>query len=286
MQAILDTCIEIKSFNSETGEFEGYASTYGNVDKGNDICVKGCFDETLSVKSFPALCWQHEIKEVVGEWLEMKSDAKGLLVKGRVWINKGIARAEQAWLMLTGNGPRGLSIGFVAKAATRAKSGVRMITKALLKEISVVTYPMNTEAQIISTKSEEFDALADAKYDSNAYGTPLHSSASALNAAQQAPDASKRKTTKADRLTDIAVTSGITADHAAAAAAHSEAAQAHSADGNGAATSHHLTAMSQHLSAAAPRKNDTVTLETKQAITKSIVKTHLLVNISALNYRQ
>ncbi|UOF83019.1 phage prohead protease [Caudoviricetes sp.] len=167
MQAFLDSVVEIKSFNSATGEFEGYASTYGNVDHGNDVVCKGAFDEVLSGGALPAMCWQHDMKEVIGEWLEMKSDAKGLYVKGRIWINKGIARAEQAFEMLKGKGPKGLSIGFIAKAAQRAKNGVRMITKALLKEISVVTYPMNDQAQVLSVKSDgDWDELEE-KYNPN-----------------------------------------------------------------------------------------------------------------------
>lgn len=164
MQAYLDSRIEVKSFNDETGEFEGYASTYGNVDNGNDMVCKGAFDDTLATGQLPALCLQHKMDNVIGEWLEMKSDAKGLLVKGKIWINKGIGDAERAWLMLKSKGPKGLSIGFIAKAAKKAANGVRMITKAALKEISVVTYPMNELAQVTSMKSEAWDELLEAKY--------------------------------------------------------------------------------------------------------------------------
>lgn len=165
MQAYLDSRIEVKSFNDETGEFEGYASTYGNVDNGNDMVCKGAFDDTLAAGQLPALCLQHKMDNVIGEWLDMKSDAKGLWVKGKIWINKGIGDAERAWLMLKSKGPKGLSIGFIAKAAKKAANGVRMITKAALKEISVVTYPMNELAQVTSMKSEAWDELLIDKTD-------------------------------------------------------------------------------------------------------------------------
>ena len=164
MQAYLDTAIEVKSFNDETGEFEGYASTYGNVDSGNDMVCKGAFDDVLASGQLPAMCLQHKMDNVIGEWLQMKSDARGLLVKGRIWINKGIGDAERAWLMLKSKGPKGLSIGFIAKAAQKATNGVRMITKAALKEISVVTYPMNELAQVISMKSDSWNELLEGKY--------------------------------------------------------------------------------------------------------------------------
>lgn len=153
--------IEVKSFNDETGEFEGYASTFGNVDNGNDVCVKGCFSDTLAeitkTGQMPGLFWQHDKKEPIGEWLQIKEDAKGLWVKGKLWVNKGIARADQAYAMLKSAGPKGLSIGFIAEKVRKTANGVREILKTALAEVSVVTFPMNTMARVVSVKSDDSD---------------------------------------------------------------------------------------------------------------------------------
>lgn len=176
MDARLCAAIEVKSFNDATGEFEGYASTYGNVDLGNDVVVKGAFDDAIaefkSTGRMPSMFYEHDKKEPIGEWLEMKSDDKGLWVKGRIWIGKGIARAEQAYLMLKSNGNKGLSIGFIAKAINRVKDGarnVRQILKAALIETSVVGFPMNPAAQVISVKSADGTDMLDLeeKYNEN-----------------------------------------------------------------------------------------------------------------------
>lgn len=157
--------IEVKSFNDETGEFEGYASTFGNVDGGNDVCVKGCFTDTIAemfkTDSMPGMFWQHDKKEPIGEWLQMKEDAKGLWVKGKLWVNKGIARADQAYAMLKSKGPKGLSIGFIAEKVRKTANGVREILKTALAEVSVVTFPMNDRCRIVSVKSDNTDSLVD-----------------------------------------------------------------------------------------------------------------------------
>ena len=41
---------EIKEFNNDDPDyfyFEGYGSTFGNIDRGNDVVVKGAFVESL-----------------------------------------------------------------------------------------------------------------------------------------------------------------------------------------------------------------------------------------------
>ena len=38
---------KIKTLKEDNGIFEGYASTFGNVDKGNDIVVNGAFKKSL-----------------------------------------------------------------------------------------------------------------------------------------------------------------------------------------------------------------------------------------------
>ena len=166
MESIIQN-IEVKAFNDDTGEFEGYASTFGNVDNGKDICVKGCFDESLiemeKSGTMPGMFWQHDKAEPIGEWLSMATDSKGLYVKGRLWIKQGIQRADQAYKMIKSKGPKGLSIGFIAKSVKKIAGGIREIVKASLIETSVVTFPMNEKAVILSVKAAEDQQIADMK---------------------------------------------------------------------------------------------------------------------------
>ena len=152
--------VEVKG--AEAGTFEGYGSTFGNVDLGKDVCARGCFSKTLAeakrTNTAPAMYWMHDKCLPIGDWLDLKEDDTGLRVKGRLWIGKGIPEAERAYCMLQGTGPKGLSIGYVTKASRYdAKTGIRSLDEVELPELSVVGYGMNPNALVDSVKA----AIAD-----------------------------------------------------------------------------------------------------------------------------
>nr|WP_307955107.1 HK97 family phage prohead protease [Streptococcus uberis] len=61
--------------------FEGYGSTYGNVDRDGDIMEKGCFDKSLKARKSIPMCLNHDWNTVLGRF-DLETDEKGLLVKG------------------------------------------------------------------------------------------------------------------------------------------------------------------------------------------------------------
>ena len=143
----------------QIGTIKGYGSTFGNVDLGKDRCMKGCFMDSLK-SGMPAMFWQHDPGEPIGEWSDVSEDAKGLKVTGNLWLGKGIPKAEQAYMMLKANGPKGLSIGYRTRNASYdEKTGVRSLLQVDLKEISVVSFPMNEKAKVTSIKSHIADGL-------------------------------------------------------------------------------------------------------------------------------
>lgn len=150
--------LEVKADPENPGSFTGYGSTFGNVDLGKDICAKGCFAQALTDHStkgtLPAMYWMHDRSLPIGDYTAMKEDAKGLMVKGNLWLGKGIPEAERAYMMLKGTGPKGLSIGYIPKkVAYDDKKGTRTIEAADLMEVSVVGYGMNPKALVTSIKS-------------------------------------------------------------------------------------------------------------------------------------
>lgn len=167
MDKIITPFLELKfsSEAAEKGSFTGYASVFGNVDAGRDICVKGCFTEDLQTSEEKRLMlWMHKLEEPIGEWEEFKEDEKGLFVKGKIWVGRGIPRAEQAYALIESKAG-GLSIGYIPEKSTRdQKSGVRSLLKVKTKEVSIVTLPMNPLARIVNVKSEmsESELMADA----------------------------------------------------------------------------------------------------------------------------
>lgn len=135
--------------------FNGYLSTYGNVDKGGDVVEKGCFDESLKALR-PDLLWQHKSKEVIGIFEEIRSDEKGLFVSGKLPKADSLVNGRVIPQMKV-KSVDALSIGFKTVEASYDNDGVRHIKKAILVEGSLVSQPMNEDAKVTSMKSFEIE---------------------------------------------------------------------------------------------------------------------------------
>lgn len=145
---------EIKTI-SESGAFTGYASVFGNEDLWGDIVVAGAFSKSIAVKK-PAMLWQHNSDEPIGIWTVIKEDDKGLYVEGQLLID-GVAKAKEAYELLAAKAISGLSIGYRAvswewRKKDDSKDEVRLLKEIDLWEISLVTFPANTEARVGDVK--------------------------------------------------------------------------------------------------------------------------------------
>lgn len=159
-----DSAIALKHFHlpaefkniADGGEFEGYASTSGNVDRGGDIVEKGAFRRSLdryaSTGKRPKMLWQHDPRKVIGVWDSMQEDEKGLFVKGRVLLDLALGR-EVHTLMKAG-AIDSMSIGYrtVKSDFEGPNSEIRRLTEVELFEVSLVTFPMNEMAEITNVK--------------------------------------------------------------------------------------------------------------------------------------
>ncbi len=136
------------------GSFSGYASIFGLPDLGNDVIECGAFTRALRQRGVSGvrMLWQHEAAEPIGVWTQIREDARGLYVEGR--LAKGVARAREALELMRSGGLDGLSIGFrTVKARKDAWTGLRHIMEADLWEISVVTFPMLPQARVTGVKA-------------------------------------------------------------------------------------------------------------------------------------
>lgn len=138
---------------SVAGIIEGYASLFGVADTGGDIVMAGAFARSLMKRGAAGvkMLWQHQPAEPIGVWTSIVEDARGLKVVGR--LDLSVARAREALSLMRGGAIDGLSIGFRAlRAATDRSSGVRRLHEVDLWEVSVVTFPMLTQARIDAVK--------------------------------------------------------------------------------------------------------------------------------------
>ena len=148
---------EVKAI-SEEGNFEGYASTFGNVDFGGDIVAKGAFAQSIKVnKGIVPILASHNPDHQIGWNKSAFEDNKGLKVEGMLDFNVQKA-VERHSLMKTAKelgAKMGLSIGYrVIKAEPhRSKVDVRVLREVELMEYSVVTFPMNAKATVTAVKT-------------------------------------------------------------------------------------------------------------------------------------
>ena len=161
-RAIVPFQLKAEDANNDMGLFEGYGSIFGNIDFGGDIVEGGAFRKSLAEWSskgqLPQMLGFHKDSNVIGDWLEMSEDEKGLYVRGQLWVkgNKRIEQAQVAYNIMMGTGPKGLSIGYRVKEQEIEEfqgGTVRKLKEIELFEVSVVGYAMNPRADVTAVKS-------------------------------------------------------------------------------------------------------------------------------------
>lgn len=152
-------------FDSEHGTFEGYASVFGGVDSYRDTIEKGAYKETIENRDRPVMMYfNHNSDQVIGKWVEMREDDKGLYVKGE--LTSGHSLASDVRASLKHGAITGLSIGYrIPKGGSEydEDKDVRILKKIELHEVSVVTVPADNDARIDVTtvKSADFSTVRD-----------------------------------------------------------------------------------------------------------------------------
>jgi len=150
--------IELKTESvSADGTFEGYGSLFGgSPDAHGDIIQKGAFKQSLSEggrnRTGIQLLWQHNSSEIVGVWLSLIEDEKGLKVVGRLALET--IRGREIYELLKLGVPLSLSIGFDTKEfSVDSKAKVRTLLRIDLWEVSLVSFPARTGAGVTSFKT-------------------------------------------------------------------------------------------------------------------------------------
>jgi uncharacterized protein len=129
---------------------EGYASLFGRRDQGGDVVQKGAYSASLAALSTAGrrvkMLWQHDPSQPIGVWDEVREDATGLWVKGRILPE--VDRGREAVALLAAGAIDGLSIGYRTLRAERDGKGHRILSELELWEVSLVTFPMLAEARV------------------------------------------------------------------------------------------------------------------------------------------
>lgn len=129
---------------------EGYASLFGRRDQGGDTVLPGAYRASLAALSESGrrvkMLWQHDPAQPIGVWEEVREDAAGLWVKGRILTE--VDRGREAAALLAAGAIDGLSIGYRTLRAERDGKGQRLLAELELWEVSLVTFPMLPDARV------------------------------------------------------------------------------------------------------------------------------------------
>ena len=136
----------------------GYASLFGTKDQGGDAVQKGAYGASLAAMRKAGrgikMLWQHDPAQPIGVWDEVREDALGLYVKGRILTE--VEKGREAVALLAAGAIDGLSIGYRTIKAHRDGKGLRLLTEVELWEVSLVTFPMLPEARV-AAKNDTLD---------------------------------------------------------------------------------------------------------------------------------
>lgn len=150
---------EIKEV-SQTGEFEGYASTFGgSPDAYGDIIAPGAFVASLAKHkregTAPLMLFGHNSRDVpIGNWTDLAEDGKGLYAKGMIDIED--PSALRVYRAIKRKSVRGLSIGYEVIQSTNDpdRPGVTTLDELQLWEVSIVNFPANRRSVVTAVKAE------------------------------------------------------------------------------------------------------------------------------------
>lgn len=162
-QTLYSAPLEIKlaptSDEVSLGLFSGYASTFGYIpDSHKDIIAPGAFTKSLARRNqdyaTPAMLWMHDSKKPIGRWLSFKEDDYGLYVSGKLTLD--VPQAQEAYALMK-DGALAMSIGFFLIDSVQLTPEIRQIKEVELVEVSLVSLPSNSRAQITEVKALDLD---------------------------------------------------------------------------------------------------------------------------------
>ena len=139
-------------------KFEGLASTFGNVDLVDDIVDKGAFVNSLATR-MPKVLWQHDTAEPIGMPEQIMETEQGLFMKAKLPKDDTFVSGRVIPQLKIGS-ISSMSIGFTVKDFD-VNEGIRHLKEVELFEISLVTFPANTKAEVTGFKNLTIDDLKE-----------------------------------------------------------------------------------------------------------------------------
>lgn len=162
-----DARLEFKADGLADGvllHIKAYALAFGNIDSWGDIIEPGACDAFLKSAEADrmALCWQHDMRTVIGKITDKGVDDHGMWIEADVLDTSA---GRDAAVLLKAGAVKEFSIGYRAdQYEWRKVDGydydIRILKAITVHECSPVTKAANPEAIVISAKSIEHESPA------------------------------------------------------------------------------------------------------------------------------
>jgi HK97 family phage prohead protease/HK97 family phage major capsid protein len=146
---------------------KAYALAFGNVDSWGDIIAPGACDKFLASEDYKrmALCYQHNISEVVGVITDAGVDEKGMWIEADVLPT---TTGKDVQTLIKAGAIKEFSIGYYANEYHFEKVDgyaydIRVLDAITIVEVSPVTRAANPQAVLIDAKNEGAEQAAEVK---------------------------------------------------------------------------------------------------------------------------
>lgn len=151
--------IEVKAAGEDgVLHIKAYALAFGNVDSWGDVIAYGAVDSFLKSEDFGrmALCYQHDMDEVIGVITEAGVDEKGMWIEADVLPT---AKGKDVQTLIKAGAIKEFSIGYRAdQYHYERKDGyayeIRVLEAITVLEVSPVTRAANERAVLIDAKKD------------------------------------------------------------------------------------------------------------------------------------
>lgn len=157
MSRVFSKSLSVTVDEHKDGEIEAYITTFNTVDNVGDIFLPEAFDSFLASfdpakKKLPML-WEHNVSDLVGEWVDLVKDNFGIKAKGIIYTDT--TKGKDTWSLLKRKAVDGVSIGYTSDQYAWNDHGGLTFARANLVETSVVLKACNDLASVTSVKSAD-----------------------------------------------------------------------------------------------------------------------------------
>lgn len=148
---------ETKAEDDTVAVFSGIAST-ADIDSQHDVIETGAFDPIARKDTGEPdvlMLRDHDRSKVIGGWTDFTQHGHQLLVEGELCL--AVEAARETYALMKRRFLSGISVGFQLPEdgfKIDYKNRRRHIQKAILRECSIVAFPANAGARIISVKQD------------------------------------------------------------------------------------------------------------------------------------